>query len=96
MENYGNFSDKLSIYFKDHKKLSFVSNDKILIATNDDNIYEFKRKSDQKYKSSTKIFDGNDSMTDIKNSIISLSEDMSTIKPLIDKSILKELCKKNC
>jgi alpha-tubulin suppressor-like RCC1 family protein len=91
LESYGNLSEKLNEYFKDNLKFSFVSRDTVMIVTLGDDVYEFKRTTNNSFMH---IIEG-ELFTHMKNAIIALSESFSTIEPLVEKSKVKELCNKN-
>jgi hypothetical protein len=71
-------------------KFSFVSRDRALFVTENDEVYQFKRKSDNMYW----MVRESELFTDMKNSIIALSEDKTTFKLTLEKSKVKELCDK--
>ncbi len=89
MEKYGNLCDKLNEFSWD-MKFSFVSRDRALFVTENDEVYQFKRKSDNMYW----MVRESELFTDMKNSIIALSEDKTTFKLTLEKSKVKELCDK--
>jgi hypothetical protein len=91
LESYGNLSEKLNEYFKDNLKLSFVTRDTVMIVTPENDVYEFKRRTNNSFE---RIIEG-ELFTNMKNAIIALSENFSTIEPLFEKSKVKGLCNKN-
>jgi alpha-tubulin suppressor-like RCC1 family protein len=66
---------RLSEYFKDNIRLSYVSTFNVIIITKDDEVYQF-----------------DEYLSNENYSTIASNSDMSAIKTMINKSIVKELC----
>jgi alpha-tubulin suppressor-like RCC1 family protein len=92
MNNLENLTKQINDFFRDDIKYLFNSLSYLMIVTKkDDNVYGFHRTST--------IYSNNGQKmkleTEIEYSMVNWHGDESTLRSLIDKSILKELCKKN-